>query len=78
LKAPVDDLPTDNRFYVVAQPEKKRRLLVLSSHADAAYFVREALRLPGSNYQVYEVNPNTLNQYRLEDFDVVLVLGVAA
>jgi hypothetical protein len=77
VKAPVDDLPADNRFFVVAQPEKKRRLLVLSGHAEAAYFVNEALRLPGSLYQAFEANANNLNQFRLEDFDVVLVVGVA-
>lgn len=77
VKAPADDLPADNRFYLVAQSEKKRRLLLLSGNAEAAYFVNEALRLPGSLYQAYEANPNTLTQYRLEDFDVVFVAGVA-
>jgi hypothetical protein len=77
VKAPIDNLPADNRFYVVAQPEKKRRALVLSGNAEAAYFVNEALRLPGSLYQAYEANPNTLAQYRLEDFDVVLAAGIA-
>ncbi len=77
VKAPADDLPADNRFYLVAQSEKKRRLLLLSGNAEAAYYVNEALRLPGSLYQAYEANPNTLAQYRLEDFDVVFVVGVA-
>jgi hypothetical protein len=75
--AAIDDLPADNRFYLVAQAERKRRLLVLSGNAEAAYFVREALRLPGSPYQLFEAAPNTLNQYRLEDFDVVLAAGLA-
>jgi len=77
VKAPVDDLPGDNRFYLVAQAERKRRLLVLSGNADAAYFVREAMRLPGSPYQLFEATPGALHQYRLEDFDAVLVVGVA-
>jgi hypothetical protein len=77
IKAPDDDLPVDNRFYLVAQAERKRRLLVLGGNSDAAYFVREALRLPGSLYQLFEATPNTLRQYRLEDFEVVLVVGVA-
>jgi len=77
VKAPVDDLPVDNRFYLIAPAESKRRLLVLRGNAEAAYFVREAMRLPGSPYQLFETAPNTLNQYRLEDFDVVLVVGVA-
>ena len=77
VKAPVDDLPADNRFYLVAQTERKRRLLVLSGNTEAAYFVREAMRLPGSPYQLFESTPGALNQYRLEDFDVVLVTGVA-
>ena len=77
MKAPVDDLPADNRFYLVAQTERKRRLLVLSGNTEAAYFVREAMRLPGSPYQLFESTPGALNQYRLEDFDVVLVTGVA-
>lgn len=77
VKAPIDDLPADNRFYLVAQTERKRRLLVLSSNAEAAYFVREAMRLPGSPYQLFETTPGALSQYHLEDFDVVLVAGVA-
>ncbi len=76
VKAPVDDLPADNRFYLIAQAERKRRLLVLSGNAEAAYFVREAMRLPGSPYQLFEAAPSALNQYRLEDFDAVLVVGV--
>jgi len=77
VKAPGDDLPADNRFYLVAQAERKRRLLVLSGNSEAAYFVREALRLPGSQYQLFEATPNTLNQYRLEDFDAMLIVGAA-
>jgi len=77
IKPPFDDLPADNRFYLVAQAERKRRLLILSGNAESAYFVREALRLQRSLYQLYEATPNTLSQYRLEDFDAVLVAGVA-
>ena len=77
VRAQVDDLPADNRFYLAAQAERKRRLLVLRGNSEAAYFVREALRLPGSQYQLFEAAPNTLNQYRLEDFDVMLIVGVA-
>jgi len=77
LQAARDDFPLDNQFYLVAQAEKKRRLLVLSGQADAAYFVREALRLPGAPYQLYEAAPSALIQYQLADFDVVLVAGVA-
>jgi hypothetical protein len=77
VKAPDDDLSSDNRFYLVAQAEKKRRLLIVSGEPESAYFVLEALRLPGSLYQIFEARSNTLNQYRLEEFDVVLVTGVA-
>jgi len=77
IKASVDDLLADNRFYLVAQAERKRRLLVISGNSESAYFVREALRLPGSLYQLYEATPNTLNQFRLEDFEAALVVGVA-
>ncbi|MDZ7359497.1 MAG: BatA domain-containing protein [candidate division KSB1 bacterium] len=77
IKAPVDDLPADNRFYLVAEAERKRRVLILRGSAESTYFVREALGLQRSLYQLHEATPNTLSQYRLEDFDAVLVAGVA-
>jgi hypothetical protein len=77
VKASADDLRDDNRFHLVTRAESKRRLLVLSGNAESAYFVLEALRLPGSRYQIYEATPSTLSQFRLDDFEVVLVAGVA-
>ncbi len=71
----------DERVAVVEVPREVRALVVNGApssvrHRDEAYFVEAALASPASPVRATVIDPGGLATARLDDFDVVLLLGV--
>ncbi len=76
IAAAVDDLLTDNRFYLAPKTLAKHRLLLAIGDSDAEFFLQHALELPGSGYSVTRASPNAVEALISEEFSAIVLAGV--
>lgn len=70
LSVDADDLPTDNRAYVVLAPPQERKVVLVSQ---GNYFLERALRsLPGQSIQLQRIAPSAWANRLAENYDLVI------
>lgn len=76
ISAPVDDLPTDNRFYLVPKTFTNHRLLLALGDNKAEFYLRHALELPGSGYSVTATSSSAMEALISPEFSAIVLAGV--
>ncbi len=72
-----DDFAADNRYYLAAEAGRDTRVLLVSGDAEAEFYLRQALGLPGFPYRLHQVSANELEQTPLEAYAAVLFAGTS-